>query len=73
MTPVWPGGARCAACFIFDLDAEYVFLGANPDVTWMPRFLSFYPCKVMRLFVAMILSCSGRPNFICEKKATACL
>jgi peptidoglycan/xylan/chitin deacetylase (PgdA/CDA1 family) len=40
MTSVWPGSARCAACFTFDLDAEYVFLGTNPDVAKMPRVLS---------------------------------
>src|SRR4030042_6442884 len=40
MESVWPGGARSAACFTFDLDAEYVFLGTNPDVAKMPRVLS---------------------------------
>ncbi|HEX9913431.1 MAG TPA: polysaccharide deacetylase [Candidatus Bathyarchaeia archaeon] len=40
MESVWPGGSRCAACFTFDLDAEYVFLGTNPDVAKMPRVLS---------------------------------
>ena len=40
MESVWPGGAKCAACFTFDLDAEYVFLGTNPDVAKMPRVLS---------------------------------
>jgi len=31
---------RCAACFTFDLDAEYVFMGNRPEVAEMPRMLS---------------------------------
>ena len=26
MESVWPGGARYAACFTFDLDAEYIYV-----------------------------------------------
>ena len=28
---------KCAVCFTFDLDAEYVFMGTNPEVKNMPR------------------------------------
>jgi hypothetical protein len=40
MDTVWPDGKRCAASFTFDLDAEYVFMGTNPDVVNMPRVLT---------------------------------
>ena len=40
MDSIWPDGKRCAASFTFDLDAEYVFLGTNPDVANMPRVLT---------------------------------
>ena len=40
MDSVWPDGKRCAASFTFDLDAEYVFMGTNPDVANMPRVLT---------------------------------
>ncbi|MBD3206344.1 polysaccharide deacetylase family protein [Candidatus Bathyarchaeota archaeon] len=40
MSNVWPHGYKCAACFTFDLDAEYVFKGNNPDVEDMPRVIS---------------------------------
>lgn len=40
MEQKWPDDHRCAACFTFDLDAEYVFMGNNPDVAQMPRVLS---------------------------------
>jgi hypothetical protein len=40
MNSVWPNGKKCAVCFTFDLDAEYVFMGTNPDVKNMPRVLS---------------------------------
>lgn len=40
MSSDWPDGKKCAACFTFDLDAEYVFLGTNPDVANMPRVLT---------------------------------
>ena len=28
---MWPDGARCAASFTFDFDAEEVWIGENPD------------------------------------------
>jgi hypothetical protein len=40
MNSVWPNGKKCAVCFTFDLDAEYVFMGTNPDVKNMPRVIS---------------------------------
>jgi peptidoglycan/xylan/chitin deacetylase (PgdA/CDA1 family) len=40
MSSVWPDGKRCAVCFTFDLDAEYVFMGNMPEVAYMPRVLS---------------------------------
>ena len=33
----WPEGKKCAACFTFDLDAEWVFMGNRPEVANMPR------------------------------------
>jgi hypothetical protein len=41
---------RSASCFTFDLDAEYVFLGTNPDVARMSIVLSFYPSMVLHFF-----------------------
>ena len=40
MRSLWPDGKRCAVCFTFDLDAEYVFMGNMPEVAKMPRVLS---------------------------------
>ncbi|TRO49359.1 polysaccharide deacetylase [Candidatus Bathyarchaeota archaeon] len=40
MSSVWPDGKKCAVCFTFDLDAEYVFMGNMPEVVEMPRVLS---------------------------------
>ncbi len=40
MESVWPDSYRCAACFTFDLDAEYVFMGNDPSVAEKPRVLS---------------------------------
>jgi peptidoglycan/xylan/chitin deacetylase (PgdA/CDA1 family) len=40
MKPVWPHGNKCASCFTFDLDAEYVFQGNEPSVKDMPRVIS---------------------------------
>ena len=40
MDSVWPYGKRCAACFTFDLDAEYVFMGNDPSVENKPRIKS---------------------------------
>ncbi len=37
---IWPDGAKCSVCFTFDLDAEWVFQGNNPEVAVMPRQLS---------------------------------
>jgi len=37
---VWPNGKKCAVCFTFDLDAEYVFKGNNPNLDEMPRVIS---------------------------------
>jgi len=36
----WPDGFQCAVTLTFDLDAEYVFMGTNPDVAKMPRVLT---------------------------------
>ena len=27
----WPSGARCSVCLTFDLDAEWVFMGNDPE------------------------------------------
>ena len=40
MESVWPDGNRCAACFTFDLDAEWVFMGNDPSVADKPRIKS---------------------------------
>lgn len=40
MKSVWPNGKKCAVCYTFDLDAELVFMGNNPDVANMPRVVS---------------------------------
>ena len=40
MTSEWPDGKKCAVCFTFDLDAEYVFMGNMPEVMKMPRVIS---------------------------------
>ena len=40
MSNVWPHSYKCAACFTFDLDAEYVFKGNYPEVEEMPRVIS---------------------------------
>ena len=40
MDSVWPDGKKCAVCFTFDLDAEWVFMGNDPSIAKMPRFKS---------------------------------
>lgn len=40
MSNVWPENKKCAVCFTFDLDAEYVFMGNDPSVAEKPRVLS---------------------------------
>jgi peptidoglycan/xylan/chitin deacetylase (PgdA/CDA1 family) len=40
MESVWPNGNRCAACFTFDLDAEWVFMGNDHSVADKPRIKS---------------------------------
>ena len=40
MTSVWPDGNRCAVCFTFDLDAEWVFMGNDPSIADKPRIKS---------------------------------
>ena len=47
MNSFWPNGKKCAVCFTFDLDAEYVFMGTNPDVKNIPRVLTQgdYVCR----------------------------
>ena len=40
MESVWPDGNRCAVCFTFDLDAEWVFMGNDPSVAYKPRIKS---------------------------------
>jgi peptidoglycan/xylan/chitin deacetylase (PgdA/CDA1 family) len=37
---MWPGGARCAASFTFDFDAEEVWIGEDPDNAHRPGVLS---------------------------------
>ncbi len=37
---MWPDGARCAASFTFDFDAEEVWIGENPDNANYPGVLS---------------------------------
>lgn len=37
---MWPDGARCAAAFTFDFDAEEVWIGENPDNVNYPGVLS---------------------------------
>ena len=40
MKQVWPDGNQCAACFTFDLDAEWVFMGNDPSIAEKPRIRS---------------------------------
>ena len=40
MNSVWPDDMQCAACFTFDLDAEWVFMGNDPSVADKPRIRS---------------------------------
>ncbi len=37
---MWPGGARCAASFTFDFDAEEVWIGEDPENANRPGVLS---------------------------------
>jgi peptidoglycan/xylan/chitin deacetylase (PgdA/CDA1 family) len=37
---MWPGGARCAAAFTFDFDAEEVWIGEDPGNAQRPGVLS---------------------------------
>lgn len=37
---IWPDGNRCCVCLTFDLDAEWVIMGNNPETADMPRRLS---------------------------------
>src|SRR5947207_2793998 len=37
---MWPGGARCAASFTFDFDAEEVWIGEDPENAHRPGVLS---------------------------------
>src|SRR5262249_59357873 len=39
-TSMWPEGARCAASFTFDFDAEEVWIGENPANANRPGVLS---------------------------------
>jgi peptidoglycan/xylan/chitin deacetylase (PgdA/CDA1 family) len=38
--PIWPGGARCAACLTFDFDAESNWLSRDPATKDKPGVLS---------------------------------
>jgi peptidoglycan/xylan/chitin deacetylase (PgdA/CDA1 family) len=38
--PIWPGGARCAACLTFDFDAESLWLSRDPATKDRPGVLS---------------------------------
>lgn len=40
MNNVWPKGKQCCACVTFDVDAEWVFMGNQPETANMPRRLS---------------------------------
>ena len=37
---MWPDGARCAASFTFDFDAEEVWIGEDPENAHRPGVLS---------------------------------
>lgn len=37
---VWPDGNQCCVCMSFDVDAEYVFMGNDPNIANKPRTLS---------------------------------
>lgn len=60
---IWPGGARCAAAFSFDFDAEEVWIGEDPDNADKPGVLSqgTYGAKVGVPLVLEVLGRHGVP------------
>jgi peptidoglycan/xylan/chitin deacetylase (PgdA/CDA1 family) len=58
---MWPDGARCAASFTFDFDAEEVWIGENPENANRPGVLSqgTYGAKVAVPLILDLLSRHG--------------
>src|SRR5258708_14535851 len=55
---MWPDGARCAASFTFDFDAEEVWIGEDPENANRPGVLSqgTYGAKVAVPLILDLLS-----------------
>src|SRR5215472_8704165 len=60
-TNMWPEGARCAASFTFDFDAEEVWIGENPANANSPGVLSqgTYGAKVAVPLILELLARHG--------------
>ncbi len=58
---MWPDGARCAAAFTFDFDAEEVWIGENPENAAHPGVLSqgTYGAKVAVPLILDLLARHG--------------
>ena len=62
---MWPDGARCAASFTFDFDAEEVWIGEDPENAHRPGVLSqgTYGAKVaVPLILLDLLERRGVPR-----------
>jgi len=63
---MWPNGARCAASFTFDFDAEEVWIGEDPENATRPGVLSqgTYGAKVgVPKLLELLDRCGVRATF----------